>query len=129
MKVLNAIIGMAEHWKLLAVTDPSQEARTFFQSRALDVSIYTTVEEMLDGINQGPSNLPVTAVYVAVPHYCYIQFMPTLLAAHFHVLKEKPAATTVDELLLYQGLAKSNSVLLGTAGQRRYGSAMARMKE
>ena len=71
----------------------------------------------------------IEAVYVAVPRHSYAQIMPKLLSAQFHVLKEKPAAMTPEKLQLFQDQARSTSVIMNTAGQRRYGSSMARMKD
>lgn len=86
---------------------------------------------MLEWNNADNHEVPyhIEAVYIAVPHHAHAQILPELLSARLHVLKEKPAATTPEELQLYQDLAKSNSVLLYTASQQRYASSTAQMKE
>ena len=71
----------------------------------------------------------IQCVYVAVPHFCYSETLPPLLKAKFHVLQEKPAAESPDELETYQLLASANSVVLETASQRRYGWAIAQIKQ
>lgn len=126
-KTLSAIVSKPKHWQLVAATDPIESARALFQSQFTDVPIFSNVEEMLEWNGQ-TAQQPIQAVYVAVPHHCYPLIVPKLLSASLHLLKEKPAAITPNELLLHQRLAESHSVILCTAGRRRYSCAMARMK-
>lgn len=127
-KALGAIVSKPEHWQLVAATDPAESARALFQSQFTDVPVFSSIEEMLEWNCQAAQH-PIQAAYVAIPHHCYPLVVPKLLSASLHLLKEKPAATTLEELLLYQRLAESHSVILITAGQRRYSRAMARMKD
>ncbi|KAL9611162.1 MAG: hypothetical protein Q9167_004184 [Letrouitia subvulpina] len=127
-KALGAIVGKPEQWQLVAATDPIESARELFQSQFKGVPVFSSVEELLEW-NGRTAQHPIQAVYVAVPHHCYPHIVPNLLSARLHLLKEKPAAITPEELLLYQRLAESHSVILSTAGQRRYSCEMARMKE
>ncbi|KAL9040307.1 MAG: hypothetical protein Q9214_004540 [Letrouitia sp. 1 TL-2023] len=127
-KALGAIVSKPEYWQLVAATDPIEGARAVFQSQYTDVPVFSSVEKMLEWNDQTAQH-PIQVVYVAVPHHCYPLVVSNLLSARLHLLKEKPAAITSEELLLYQRLAESHSVILSTAGQRRYSCAMARMKD
>lgn len=127
-KTLDAIISRPEYWKLSTAVDPIETCRANLQTRFPSIPVFKSVEDMLEWNDLDHAH-PVIAVYVAIPHHCYSRIMPGLLTAHLHVLKEKPAATIEKELLLFQDLAQNNSVILSTASQRRYGCAMARMKD
>ncbi|KAL8696598.1 MAG: hypothetical protein Q9224_002711 [Gallowayella concinna] len=129
-KALGAIINNPEHWQLVAAADPVKSQRTLFESRIPNVPVFHDVDQMLAWNNVDYQDITprIEAVYVAVPHHCYADIIPQLLTARLHILKEKPAATSAEELLLYQHLAKTNSVILSTAGQRRYGTVVKRMK-
>ena len=127
-KTLDAIISRPEYWKLSAAVDPVETCRARFKDRFPTVPVFQTIEDLLEWNDCDPPR-PVTSVYVAIPHHVYSHVMPGLLTAHLHVLKEKPAATTEKELVAFQDLAQKNSVVLSTASQRRYGHALARMKE
>lgn len=128
-KALGAI-NESKYWQLVAATDPLGSQRVYLITLYPSVRTFASLQEMLewnkrddrDGLRR------FEAVYVAVPHHCYADILPHLLSNGIHVLKEKPAGMNLEELLLYQNLANSNSVVLTTASQRRYGSAMAQMK-
>lgn len=45
------------------------------------------------------------------------------------MLKEKPAATSVEEVMSFQQSAVANSALLSTASQRRYENDLAKLNE
>ena len=124
-KALDAIARKPQHWQLITAADPDEKARILFQSQYPDIPAFQSVQEMLDWNTHTRNDVfqPVIAAYVAVPHHCYACVVPDLLSARIHLLKEKPAALTLQELSLYQELAESNSVVLMTAGQRRFGSA------
>lgn len=130
-RALNAILNGPEQWKLTAATDPLESARESFKAQLPHVPVFQSIKDMLEWNQQDDQYLsrPIKAAYVAVPHHCYAQVVPDLLSAGIHLLKEKPAATTPEELSLYQDLAERNSVVLIITGQRRYGSAMVRLKE
>ena len=129
-RALGAIINDPEHWQLVAAIDPIDSRRAQLQTQIPTVPVFQSVDDMLAWQHADSQDIPprVEAVYVAVPHHCYARIIPNLLSARIHVLKEKPAAMTPQELQLYQDLARSSSVLLSTAGQRRDGSSMMRMK-
>ncbi|KAL8840977.1 MAG: hypothetical protein Q9176_003549, partial [Flavoplaca citrina] len=105
-KALSAITNEPKHWRLVAAIDPVEEQRVRLNTLFPDFE----------------------AVYIAVPHHCYREILPDILSLGIHVLKEKPAAMSPEELSYYQSLADNNSAILTTASQRRYGSAMAQMK-
>lgn len=130
-RALGAIINHPEHWQLVAATDPIDSRRAQFQTQIPTVPVFQSVDDMLAWKHADSQDISprIEAVYVAVPHHSYAQILPKLLSARFHVLKEKPVAMTPEELQLYQDLASSTSVILSTAGQRRYGSSMAKMKD
>ena len=130
-RALGVIISDPEHWQLVAATDPIDGRRAHFQTQIPNVPVFQSTDDMIAWKDAGSQDMPprIEAVYVAVPHYSYAEIIPKLLSARIHVLKEKPAAMTPEELLLFQDLARSTMVILNTAGQRRYGSPMARMKE
>ncbi|KAI4268890.1 MAG: hypothetical protein L6R38_007684 [Xanthoria sp. 2 TBL-2021] len=123
-------INESRCWQLVAATDPLESQRVYLITLYPSVRTSAGLQEMLewnkrddrDGLRR------FEAVYVAVPHHCYADILPHLLSNGIHVLKEKPAGMNPEELLLYQNLTDSNSVVLTTASQRRYGSAMAQMK-
>ena len=55
-------------------------------------------------------NKAIRCVYVAVTHYTYSDIIPPLLEAGIHVLKEKQAARSINELPNLQSIgAKSKS--------------------
>lgn len=127
-KAIDAIIMSPDLWALVAATDPDFKARSAFQSRCPDVPVFETTDMMLQW-NAQQSIPTLKAVYVAVPHHIYRQVVPLLLQAYLHVLKEKLAATSIEEVMCLQELAVVNAVLLSTASQRRYGKDIAKMKE
>ena len=127
-RAIDAIKMSSDLWALVAATDPDFKARSAFQSRFPDVPVFETTDMMLQW-NFQHSMPAIRAVYVAVPHHIYSQVVPLLLQAQLHVLKEKPAATSIEEVMSFQQLAVVNEVLLSTAGQRRYGKDLAKLKE
>ncbi|KAL8829557.1 MAG: hypothetical protein Q9170_006110 [Blastenia crenularia] len=129
-KALVTISSNPEKWRLIAATDSMESARESFKALFANVPVFQNVEDMLGWNDHGSHGLPhpIEAAYVAIPHHCYALVVPALLSAGIHLLKEKPAAMTLEELLLFQDLAETNHTILSTAGQRRYGHAMARMK-
>lgn len=63
----------------------------------------------------------IKCAYVSVPHSFYISIVPALLRERIHVLKEKPAGSTLSEPRFCQDLAGQYSMRLVTASQSRYG--------
>jgi len=127
-KAIDAINKSSGLWALVAATDPDPKARFAFHLRFPDVPVFETTDMMLQWNAQQPVPA-LRAVYVAVPHHIYRQVILPLLRAHLHVLKEKPAATSVKELKSFQQSAMANSALLSTASQRRYGKDLSKLKE
>jgi predicted dehydrogenase len=126
-RAIDAINEFSDIWTLVAATDPDSKARFAFQSRFPDVPVFETTELMLQW-NAQQSMPAIRAVYVAVPHHIYGHVIPPLLRAHLHVLKEKPAATSVEEVMSFQQSAMANYALLRTASQRRYGKDLAQIE-
>ncbi|KAL8961507.1 MAG: hypothetical protein Q9193_001946 [Seirophora villosa] len=127
-KALTTIGDDAERWQLVAAVDPDERAHRSFKSLFPAVPVFQDVKDMLEW-DKGAKGDLIEAAYVAVPHHCYTSVVPLLLSAGIHVIKEKPAATSPEELMLYQSLAKANAVTLSIASQRRYGNSMMQMKK
>ena len=89
-----------------------------------DVPGYTSLEKLFDDcIDSKGRNLPDCA-YVAVPHDQYASVIPLLIEKGIHILKEKPAGSSLPELEHFQTLATTHGVRLVTASQSRYGSRL-----
>ncbi|KAL8895222.1 MAG: hypothetical protein Q9192_003769 [Flavoplaca navasiana] len=127
-KALSAITNEPKHWRLVAAIDPVEEQRVRLNALFPDVSTFANLQELLEWNRSENEHPRFEAVYIAVPHHCYREILPDILSLGIHVLKEKPAAMSPEELSCYHGLADSNSAILTTASQRRYGIAMAQMK-
>ena len=127
-KALSAITNEPRHWRLVAAIDPVEKQRERLNALLPDVSTFANLQELLEWNRSENEHRRFEAVYIAVPHHCYREILPEILSLGIHVLKEKPAAMSPEELSFYQSLADNNSAILTTASQRRYGSAMAQMK-
>ncbi|KAI4271838.1 MAG: hypothetical protein LQ337_005722 [Flavoplaca oasis] len=127
-KALSAITNEPKYWRLVAAIDPVEEQRVRLNALFPDVSTFANVQELLEWNRSENEHLRFKAVYIAVPHHCYREILPDILSLGIHVLKEKPAAMSPEELSYYQSLADSNFAILTTASQRRYGNAMEQMK-
>lgn len=128
-KALSAIID-GHYWQLAAAMDPLESQCAYLNTLLPGTPTFQSLEDMLhwNGQSSQEGKRHFEAVYVAVPHDCYANIVPDLLSNGLHVLKEKPAAMSPEELLSYQDLAQINGVVLTTACQRRYGDAVARMR-
>ncbi|KAL9628450.1 MAG: hypothetical protein Q9204_005878 [Flavoplaca sp. TL-2023a] len=124
-KALSDITNEPKHWRLVAAIDPVEEQRVRLNALFPDVSTFANLQELLEWNRIENEHRRFEAVYIAVPYHCYREILPDILSLGIHVLKEKPAAMSPEELSF---LADNNSAILTTASQRRYGSAMAQMK-
>ena len=127
-RAVHAIHKNSGLWCLVAACDTKHEARGAFALLHLTVPIFEDVLHLVQWHQQVTANR-IDCAYVAVPHYLYSDVVIPLLEANIHVLKEKPAASTPEELKIFQSLGASSSVTLEIASQRRYGSLLGKMKE
>ncbi|CAF9939420.1 MAG: hypothetical protein ALECFALPRED_008091 [Alectoria fallacina] len=115
-------------WRLVAACDTKDAAREAFALLHPNVPIFQDVLHLVQW-HQQVTATPINCAYVAVLHHLYSEVVVPLLEASIHVLKEKPAASTPEDLKSFQSLGASNSARLKVASQRRYGSHLGQMKE
>ena len=125
---VNRILGDTDRWDLVAVCDTDSQALDQFGARYPFVKCYDSVQQLIDDQRDG-NIVPVSCAYVAIPHSAYVVVLPLLLGARIHVLKEKPAADTLEELYRFQSLAAQNRIRLMTASQSRYGARFLRIQQ
>ena len=82
--------------------------------------------EALDELTTDPN---VDAVYIAVPHYLLAALTCKVLEAEKHVLTEKPAAISLDEMDQVISLAAERQLALGVFYEMRYAPAHAIARE
>ena len=97
-KTLSAIVSEPNCWRLVAANDPLEEQRLRLNALIPNVRTFTTVQEMLEWNGSMNEYCRFKAVYAAVPHHCYREILPGILSLGIHVLKEKPAAMSPEEL-------------------------------
>ena len=111
-------------WQLDAVCDSSSSAIEELKDKFPSISSISTFTDISSMI----SSKSLDCAYVAVPHYQSSTIVNQFLSAKIHVVKEKPAAMTADELKLFQELAISNAVSFSTASQMRYNEQAQQMQ-
>ncbi len=72
-------------------------------------------------------NLPMDAVYIALPHHLHYPVMREYISQGIHVLCEKPAARNFEEANEALDLARGYNVKIGVNYQYRYDKACYRM--
>ena len=127
-RAVQAIQNNGGHWRLIAACDTLDVARQAFAHLHPNVPIFEDVLHLVQW-HQQVAAIRIDCAYVAVPHHLYSEVVVPLLEANIHVLKEKPAASTPEELEMFQGLGASGSIRLEVASQRRYGIQLGKMKE
>ncbi|KAF4548914.1 Oxidoreductase-like protein 2 [Elsinoe fawcettii] len=90
-------------WKLTAVYSRTEEAAKTFGSKYNVSTAYTSISELVADTN-------VDAVYIASPNSLHFEHAKEVLSGKKHVILEKPATSTVEELIQLQNLAKENGV-------------------
>ncbi|KAK2589777.1 hypothetical protein QQS21_012548 [Conoideocrella luteorostrata] len=118
-----------DKWNLVAVCDPDKAVRQTFETCHPQVPTFAAVSQMIEWQRKQDEGLSIECAYLAVPIHAYSEIIPLLLRSNIHILREKPAAKTLEEQDFLQGLAASQNVRLMTASQRRYGESLHRMKE
>ena len=84
------------------------------------------VSESLDELTTDPN---VDAVYIAIPHYLLATLTCKVLEAGKHVLTEKPAAISLEEIDQVISLAAERQLTLGVFYEMRYAPAHAIARE
>lgn len=127
-RAVQAIHNNSGLWRLIAACDTLDVARQAFAHLHPNVPIFDDVSQLVQW-HQQAATTGIDCAYVAVPHHLYSEVVVPLLEANIHVLKEKPAASTPEELEMFRDLGASRSVRLEVASQRRYGIHLGKMKE
>ncbi|KAG8623415.1 hypothetical protein KVT40_008391 [Elsinoe batatas] len=92
-------------WKLTAVYSRTTDAATSFASKYDVSTVYTSIADLV-------ADKKVSAVYIASPNSLHFEHAKEVLNSKKHVILEKPATSTVEELIQLQNLARKNGVYI-----------------
>jgi len=97
---------------IVAVCDKNAEVADTV-AKDIGATAYTNYEEML---NAGGFDV----LHICLPHYLHAPIAIAALSKGYHVLTEKPMATTIEDAEKMISTAKENNVRLGVIFQNRY---------
>ncbi|KAK0119644.1 hypothetical protein ONS95_011082 [Cadophora gregata] len=120
------ISKLSSMFKIVAACDSDAVARQSFSDRLPTVPCFETVQELA---LWKQSTYSVQCAYIAIPHSEYAGVIEVLIGMKVHILKEKPAALSEEELCSFQGQANVGNVRLMTASQCRYSQRLCRLRE
>ena len=106
---------------IVAVCDKNAEIANTV-AKELDATAYTNYAEMLD---TGGFDV----LHICLPHYLHAPVAIAALSKGYHVLTEKPMATTTRDAEKMMSAAKENNVYLGVIFQNRYSPGAQLIKE
>ena len=127
-RAIQAMRNNSDLWRLVAVCDTKDAAREVFATLYPNVPIFEDVLHLIQW-HQQTNDTRIDCAYVAVPHYLHAEIVVPLLETRIHVLKEKPAASTPEQLKHFHSLGIQNSIRVKVASQRRYGTHFGKIKE
>jgi len=106
---------------IVAVCDKNAEVANTV-AKDLGATPYTNYEEML---NTGGFDV----LHICLPHYLHAPVAIAALSKGYHVLTEKPMATTIKDAEKMISTAKENNICLGVIFQNRYSPGAQLIKE
>jgi len=107
--------------KITAVCDTNQEKATSVAVQ-LDATPYTNYMEMLDAGG-------FDVLHICLPHYLHAPVAVQAFEKGYHVLTEKPMATTIQDAEKMIAAAKTSGLYLGVIFQNRYSPGATLIKE
>jgi predicted dehydrogenase len=94
-----------QQWKLNSVYSRSADTAKEFASKHNIAKVHTDLKELA-------ADSEIQAVYIASPNFLHFEHAKLLLLAGKHVIVEKPACSTENELEVLFKVAKENKVFL-----------------
>jgi predicted dehydrogenase len=125
-KILPAICQLDDQVTLVGACDVNESAISAFKTMHPIAHSAPSLQQLLD---QFDSASKPECAYVAVTPQSLSQILPTLLENGIHVINEKPAATSAEELEAFHSSAQHYKTLMMTASQTRYGERMYQTKQ
>jgi predicted dehydrogenase len=107
-----ALITSAE-WELVGVCDTSQERCEWVRSLFNEISVYDSIEPLLDGIR-------LDAMFIATPPETHCELTVKALERGLHVLVEKPMALNLEEAITMVESSKRSGRRLRVGFNRRF---------
>lgn len=118
---IHGIIAAGGRIAALCDTD-SLKAEAVKDRYGLDCPVYTDYKQTVD--RQG-----IDVVHICTPHYLHTEMVEYALRRNVHVLCEKPACISRNELLRLKEAVKNSSAQLGLCLQNRYNDSVKEIRK
>ena len=104
--------------KVIALCDADgSKAEAAKVKYALDCPVYTDYKRMID-------EQKIDVIHICTPHYLHAEMVEYALSRNIHVLCEKPACISRNELSKLEIAVKNSSAQLGVCLQNRYNNSV-----